>query len=105
MFPHKMLRQLAPNWDSYGAKAIDPRCIDRAAVLWGQLCGDWQVVPCSDGGVQLEQHRDGLDIEITVSPAAVAELETVDRTNCTHPDEIYSKDGTSAKCAHCGIEL
>lgn len=68
-FQHKMLRELKPGWDSYDAKAIDPRCIDRAAVLWGQLSGDWQVVPCADGGVQLEQHRDGLDIEITVSPA------------------------------------
>lgn len=63
-----MLRELKAGWDGYSAKPIDPRCIDRAAVLWGQVSGDWQVVPCADGGVQLEQHRDGLDIEITVSP-------------------------------------
>lgn len=66
-FPHKMLRDLKPGWDSYDAEAIDERCIDKAFELWRQLSGEWQVVPCNDGGVQLEQHCDGFDIEITIS--------------------------------------
>lgn len=68
-FPHAMLRSLQPDWNSHGAPAIDERCIDKAFELWRTLSGEWQVVPCSDGGVQLEQHRDGFDIEITVSRA------------------------------------
>lgn len=68
-FDHKMLRDLKPGWDSYSAKPIDPRCIEKAFQLWREIPGPWIVVPCADGGVQIEQHRDGLDIEITISPA------------------------------------
>jgi hypothetical protein len=71
-----MLRNLQPNWDSYGAPAIDERCIQKAYWLWRQLSGEWQVVPCSDGGVQLEQHRDGVDVEIRVSAACAQETGT-----------------------------
>lgn len=70
-FPHAMLRGLKANWNSYGAPPIDERCIEKAFALWRQLDGEWQVVPCNDGGVQLEQHRDGFDIEITVNRAGL----------------------------------
>lgn len=68
-FDHKKLRDLKPGWDSYNAKPIDPRCIEKAFQLWREASGPWIVVPCTNGGVQLEQHRDGLDIEINISPA------------------------------------
>lgn len=77
-FPMAMLRSLKPNWNSYGAPVIDERCIQKAYELWRQLSGEWQVVPCSDGGVQLEQHRDGFDIEITVSAVSAPETGGVD---------------------------
>lgn len=65
------LRQLQPNWDSYGAGPLDPRCIEGAARMLADLKnagwhGPWSVVPCSNGGVQLEQHCYGIDIEITI---------------------------------------
>ena len=65
------LRKLKPNWDSYGALPIDERCIDKADEILGDLWGngEYSIVPCSDGGVQLEQHANGLDIEISISPA------------------------------------
>ena len=65
------LRKLQPNWDSYGGKQIDPAAIDGAARLLNRLeyPASWHVVPCSDGSVQLEWHRDGLDIEIHISRA------------------------------------
>jgi len=51
-------------WDSYGSPAIDRACIQRAK--------DWVAavlpVPLSDGGVQLEGHRDGYDVEIAFHP-------------------------------------
>jgi hypothetical protein len=65
-FPVQMLRDLKPNWDSYGAGPIDERCIQKAYELWRCLSGRWDVVPTNNGGVQLEQHRDWLDIEILV---------------------------------------
>lgn len=57
---------LEPNWDSYGAARIEPRAIERAIILLDSLAGDWTPVPMSDGGVQLERHDEGFDIEITI---------------------------------------
>lgn len=99
-FPHEMLRKLAPNWDSYGAPAIDERCIEKAFAIWRQLSGDWQVVPCTDGGVQLEQHRDGFDIEITVSRARPS---TAICKSCSQEFELsagHRCPGLQPKAAH-----
>lgn len=60
------MRHLGPNWDSYGAGPIDQRAIDRAILMLDSLAGDWTPVPMSDGGVQLERHDGGFDIEITI---------------------------------------
>ncbi len=57
---------LAPGWDSYGAKPISLRAILKAKRLLGQLTGTWYPVPLSDGGVQLESHENGIDVEIQV---------------------------------------
>jgi hypothetical protein len=62
-----MLRDLKKGWDSYGAPPIEEGCIQKAYELWRCLPGEWVVVPYPDGGVQLDQHRDGFDIEIVVS--------------------------------------
>jgi len=67
--PMETLRTLAadprltqPNWDSYGSQPISPAAIDAAAKFLGYR---WQAVPCPDGGVQLERHDSGYDIEVT----------------------------------------
>jgi hypothetical protein len=78
---------LKPNWDSYGAKQIDIDCIRAAKEILRPLNGRWQAVPMSNGGVQLEKHSDGIDIEITICRAT---LET------TPVPEI---------CAECGWEV
>jgi hypothetical protein len=44
------LRKLKPGWDSYGASAISEAAIKTAEALLHPC----QVVPCGDGGVQLE---------------------------------------------------
>lgn len=66
-------RHLPPNWDSYGAPMIERSAIDKAqrfvSVLVTCIGGNWTPVPCPDGGVQLEQHEDGFDIEITIRTA------------------------------------
>lgn len=64
------MRTLPANWDSYGAVVIDHRCIDRAHAVLNELqTVGWAAVPCTDGGVQLERHQDGLDIEIWIDVA------------------------------------
>jgi hypothetical protein len=55
------LAELPANWDSYGAPPISADAMLRATV-WLRNA---QVVPCSDGGVQLEWHSEGCDVEIT----------------------------------------
>lgn len=55
-------------WDTYGGKPISEKCIAKAKEMaWALLSYRLQAVPCSDGSVQLELHRDGLDIEILIS--------------------------------------
>lgn len=68
---------LEPNWDSYGAPRIDSRCLDAAVKLWESIPGtdEWTLVPCSNGGVQLERHANGLDYEYMISPAPSGEKE------------------------------
>jgi hypothetical protein len=65
------LAKLEANWDSYGGKTIDPRCIESARKGL-QHCPEGmpkvRVVPCSDGGVQLEWSKDGRELEIEFSP-------------------------------------
>jgi hypothetical protein len=98
-FDHQKLRDLKPGWDSYAAKAIDRRCIEKAFQLWRELPGtDWSAVPCADGGVQLEQHKDGLDIEIRVSPASALETGTAPCEHHWWP----AKDPESQMCPKCG---
>jgi hypothetical protein len=62
------LLTLPPNWDSYGAVVIDPKVVQDAMSFIHGLLGPTspapRVVPLSDGGLQLEWHRNGIDLEI-----------------------------------------
>lgn len=53
------------NWDTYGSPRISLAAIERAQAFL--MCVS--VVPCSDGGVQLEWHQDGHDIEVKFDPS------------------------------------
>ena len=59
---------LPHDWDSYGAGPIDPRAVHEAMTLINSLLGPTspapRVVPLSSGGLQLEWHRQGIDLEI-----------------------------------------
>lgn len=59
---------LPPDWDSYGAMPIEPSLINRAiAFVNGILTATSpapRVVPLSDGGIQLEWRRMGIDLEV-----------------------------------------
>ena len=66
------LLALAANWDSYGAPSVDPMSVASAleALSWVMRSDTIvpTVVPTVEGGVQLEWHTRGIDLEIEVSP-------------------------------------
>lgn len=60
---------LSSNWDSYGARRIS------ICSVLGALIGIYffrnknpQVVPCSDGGIQIEWHNPGDSAEFYIDP-------------------------------------
>jgi hypothetical protein len=53
------LRALEPGWDSYDAKPITAAAIATVKAF--------ALVPQSDGGIQVEIHRDQFDIEIEIT--------------------------------------
>lgn len=65
--------QLPENWNSYGARRIE---LTSVAYALGVLSETMlvatpapSIVPTSPGGVQLEWHMRGIDLEVEVSPA------------------------------------
>jgi hypothetical protein len=62
------LLTLPPNWDSYGAGAVDTSVVHAAINFINGFLGPSspapRVVPLSSGGLQLEWHRKGVDLEI-----------------------------------------
>jgi len=62
------LLTLPPDWNSYGAGAIDQETVVEAMNLINGLLGPTspapRVVPLSSGGLQLEWHRKGIDLEV-----------------------------------------
>jgi hypothetical protein len=62
------LLQLEPDWDTYGGSPIDPMCVVAALKLALEVLPDDMpvpsVVPTSRGGLQLEWHTRGVDLEV-----------------------------------------
>jgi hypothetical protein len=65
---------LPENWDSYGGRAIDPETvISTLQLLDAVMRPDTPlpaVVPTNRGGIQLEWHTRGIDLEIQISARA-----------------------------------
>lgn len=59
---------LPPDWDSYGAKPVNPDIVPAVLELMDLAMRDETppptVIPTNRGGVQLEWHRNGVDLEI-----------------------------------------
>jgi len=64
------LRNLEDGWDSYGGVPPNPVALAKAEELASILvAAGWPVpalVPCGDGGVQVEWHTFGFDIEALI---------------------------------------
>lgn len=61
------LSRLEKGWDSYDAKPPTPEALRAARGFLDGLGLAW-IVPCSDGGVQVEWHVNGVDVEVTFQP-------------------------------------
>lgn len=69
---------LPEGWDSCGAPRIQQKAVNSAFTLLDSAASDAvpppAVVPTSDGGVQLEWHAWGTDVELVVPPHEAPEL-------------------------------
>ena len=66
------LLELPENWNSYGARPIDPAALAWALELLGSTMNPETpaptLVPTSGGGVELEWHTRGIDLEVHAVP-------------------------------------
>ena len=65
------ITRLPANWDSYGARPIAVAAIKSALELLGEIMSDDlpspDIVPTVSGGIQIEWHIVGIDLELEVS--------------------------------------
>lgn len=65
-----LLLTLEENWDSYGARKTDPKsavhALELLTIVMTNDMPDPTIVPTPLGGVQLEWHRHGIDLEIEI---------------------------------------
>ena len=86
---------LRPGWDSYGARPVDPA---RAWAVWPLLTSVMRedspppaVVPTGRGGVQLEWHTGGVDIEVEVTATGLVDVSCEDPTT----GETWDEEGVT----------
>jgi hypothetical protein len=85
---------LPPNWDSYGARPVHPAYVPAAVQLLGECMPrnlvEPTVVPTTSGGVQLEWHTFGIDLEVDLVSPHMARIAFEDATT----GEAWEKDVT-----------
>ena len=72
------LAELPKGWDSYDGNQVGQRAIRAALLFVSQLSlpnlPRPSVVPCSDGGLQIEWHEAGVDLEVAFDAAGHGEF-------------------------------
>ena len=90
------LLTLPLNWDSYGAGTIDPSVVQAAMDCMNAVLGPNspapRVVPLSSGGLQLEWHRKGIDLEIVFDPGESPSLYYRNRASGEEGDHELPKE-------------
>jgi hypothetical protein len=65
------LTGLPEDWDGYGAHRVDAKWVAEAILFLTQIAhpgiAEPSIVPLADGGLQIEWHRAGLDVEVALS--------------------------------------
>lgn len=64
---------LEPGWDSYDAESVKPLPVMLAIIMQAAP----SVVPLSNGGVQMEWHNSGWDVELEISPTGEVLLDYI----------------------------
>jgi len=57
----EQIRALKPGWNTYGAPEVTEDAIETVKWVF--------VIPCNDGGIQLELHLHGVDFELIIDPS------------------------------------
>ena len=57
-------RVTKPDWDSYSSEPITPETIAFAKEIIGYLPGEWSVVPCGNGSIQISRNNEEQQIEV-----------------------------------------
>jgi hypothetical protein len=91
------LRHLDPNWDGYGAPAIDPAIIDAAKSFVASLPATClippHVVPTSSGALQLEWHDGPKSLELEFeSPDSIRYLQWHPQANVEREESFPMRD-------------
>lgn len=87
------LGELQPDWNSYGANAVDPYTASTAATLLLEILTERDptpaIVPTARGGMLIEWHDYGVDLEVDVrSPTSIH----VAYQDQNHDEEVCSAD-------------
>jgi hypothetical protein len=94
------LLKLQAGWDSYGGQPIDQRVVKTAIeVLFSVMADDSPVpaiVPTSSGGLQLEWHRGGSDLEIMLAPSGEAIFDFENASGEEIEGNVFEQTGTLA---------
>ncbi len=81
----RRLVDLPENWNSYGAKRVDPAIARQASDLLVQLAHpempEPAVVPTRCGGIQIEWHDRSIDLEINLGPRGEMHVSFEDEQN------------------------
>lgn len=70
--------RLPAGWDSYQGEPTTQKAAVAAQRFLDALRTPPAVVPCSDGGIQLEWHTAGYDIEVAFTPDGAIEFWAVE---------------------------
>lgn len=92
------LLALEPDWDSYGARAVDPFHVYTVLQVLALVMRDDtpapSIGPTNRGGVQVEWHEHGIDLEIETLSTHTLRVSFEDsRTNTEWEDEIGAELG------------
>lgn|ERR1022692_238130 len=91
--------ELGSGWNSYSAQPVDPRAVETAGSLLACIMAPSTptpvIVPTVRGGLQLEWHKNGLDIEISVNPSRPITVYAIDNRSGQEWEGEWSPDDTT----------
>lgn len=90
------LGELRENWDSYGGRPVNPYCAEAAiSLLLLVLERDTPapaVVPTNRGGLQIEWHRGGMDVEVEIQSPSRFHLVVDDQRSGEQREEVITSN-------------